>query len=83
MPTFGRFGHLLTRALLTKNSWTLKLLIKMGYHPICLGVKPILKGILRVQVVPFVGWYSKPRYYTEPRALRRVASKLVTRMGGS
>ena len=31
-------------------TWTLKLPIKMGYHPIILGVKPIFKGILRVQV---------------------------------
>ena len=33
------------------STWTLKLPIKMGDHSIILGVKPILKGILRVQVV--------------------------------
>ena len=35
-----------------KNTWTLKLPIKIGYHPITLGVKPIFKGIVRVQVGP-------------------------------
>ena len=30
-------------------TFTLKLPIKKGYHPIILGVKPIFKGILRVQ----------------------------------
>ena len=35
-----------------RGTWTLKLPIKNGYHPITLGVKPIFKGILRVQVPP-------------------------------
>ena len=33
--------------------WVLKKLpIKMGYHPIILGVKPIFKGMLRAQEDP-------------------------------
>ena len=35
---------------MSQTTWTLKLPIRMGYHPIILGVKPIVKGILRVQV---------------------------------
>ena len=32
------------------TTWTLKLPIKIGDHPIILGVKPISNGFLRVQV---------------------------------
>ena len=38
-------------ASLERDTWTLKLPIKMGYHPIILGVKPIFKGILRVRAL--------------------------------
>ena len=44
-----------------KCTWTLKLPIKIGYHPIILGVKPILKGILRVQVCPPTSRGASPR----------------------
>ena len=43
---FGGPGTPKKQHLLT---WTLKLPVKIGYHPIILGVKPIFKGILRVQ----------------------------------
>ena len=39
-------------------TWTLKLPIKIGYHPIILGVKPIFKGVLRVQVYHPNWWFS-------------------------
>ena len=47
------------------GSWTLKLPIKMGYHPIILGVQPIFKGILEVRVPFFcldIRYEHRPRF---------------------
>ena len=63
-----RAGHL-DRSLTMSGflfTWTLKLPTKMGYHSKQFGVKPIFKGILRVQVFHNFQWLSGKIQHIRP-----------------